>query len=428
MRQLLTWLTAPAQVRRLCEWFFRSSGYRDPAHPANLSSARSILIVRPDHLGDVILTSAFLREFRRNWPQAEITLLVDPAAKPLVEQCPYVDRIETYARFQPCFLGQVRRLVREVLWARRHLWPHHFELAVVPRWDTQLFREAFLAYLSGAKWRVGFSEAGNTLPHREGSFEPLYTHLAPSDGCRHEAQRSLDLLAWIGGNIAEKRSGIWIDDADRDTAARMLPDTGTDAAVHVAMMPGSSSPGRRWAIERFAEIADWMTSELGWKVVLIGAASEAELGGIIENCCPQGVVNLIGRTNLRQAIAAIGRCNLYVGNDTGPMHMASALGVPVVEISCHPASGSPLHERSPLRFGPWDVPAWVAQPGTGLDDCREFCGPGERGEAHCILAVSLEQVKGLILEAARECRLLPQLDQPYKPTLTPGSAPADHFA
>ena len=96
---------------------------------------------------------------------------------------------------------------------------------------------------------------------------------------------------------------------------------------------------------------------------------------------------------------------MYVGNDTGPMHMASALGVPVIEISCHPANGLPAHERSPLRFGPWNVLAWIAQPAAGIDDCRDYCVLGELGEAHCILAVSVDQVKVLVREAAERCGL-----------------------
>lgn len=406
MRRFLNWFTAPSQVRRIFEIVFRWMGYRNSARPANLAEAQSILILRPDHLGDVILTSAFLREFRKNWPHAQITLLVDPASKVLVEHCPHIDHVEVYPRWQPCALGQIRRMVREVNWARQHLWPRRFDLAVVPRWDTQIFREAFLAYLSGAKWRVGYSEDGNTLPRAEASCEILYTHLAPSGVCKHDAQKSIDLLTWMGGEVSETRTEIWIDEDDRSFAAKELPDSGaSEPVVRVVVMPGSSSPSRRWPAQRFGEIAAWMTNELGWLVVLVGSTQEAELGEIIENCCTHGVVNLIGRTTVRQTIGVIGRCRLYVGNDTGPMHMASALGMPVVEISCHPANGSPGHERSPLRFGPWEVRAWIAQPATGIDDCRDFCGPGELGEPHCILAVSADQVKALIGEAAERCGL-----------------------
>jgi heptosyltransferase-2 len=406
MRRLLTWITAPSQVRRALEIFFRCFGYRERSGAATLAEARSILVVRPDHLGDLVLTSAFLRELRKNWPDAEITLLVDPASQLLVEHCPYVDHVELYARWRPCAFGRVRRFVGEVNWARRHLWPRRFDLAIVPRWDTQLFREAFLAYLSGAKWRVGFCEEGNTIVRNEESYEILYTHLAPSGPPEHEVLKSLDLLAWMGGTVSETRIELWVDAAAREFAAAMLPTpVPGEPVVRIAMTPGSGSPGRRWPIERFGAIAAWMTLDLGWQVVLIGSPSEAPFGRIIESYCAHGIVNLIGRAALDQTIALIERCRLYVGNDTGPMHIAAALGLPVVEISCHPANGSPAHERSPYRFRAWSVPAWIAQPRVGVDDCRDFCARGELGEAHCVLAVTLDQVKSLVLEAAKKCGL-----------------------
>jgi hypothetical protein len=126
---------------------------------------------------------------------------------------------------------------------------------------------------------------------------------------------------------------------------------------------------------------------------------EIPLGEIVESYGP-GVVNLIGRTSVLETVAVVERCSLYVGNDTGPMHIASALKVPVVEISCHPLNGSRAHERSPWRFRAWDVPTWIAQPLAGLDDCLDFCVPGELGTPHCVLAISIEQVKNVVLEAA----------------------------
>jgi ADP-heptose:LPS heptosyltransferase len=400
MQRLLIWVTSPAQVKRLFDNLLRCLRYRRGGRLATLADARRVLIVRLDHLGDLILTSAFLREFRKNWPEAEITLLVDPASRPLVEQCPYIDHIEVYARFRPCAFGRVRRFVRELYFAGRHLWPHRFDLAVVPRWDTQLFREGLMAYLSGAKWRVGFSEEGNTIVRTEESYEVLYTHLAPSGVPQHEVRKSLELLTWMGGTVSETHTEVWLDVRSREFAASILSGSVTNEPVfRVVIMPGSSSASRRWPAERFGEIAAWIVNDFGWQVVLIGSPGEAALGRIVETCCPSGVVNLIGRTTPKQAAAVIERCQLYVGNDSGPMHMAAALGVPVVEISSHPADGSAAHERAPVRFSAWDVPAWIAQPAAGLEDCRDFCVPAEMGMAHCVLAVTIDQVKDLILKA-----------------------------
>jgi ADP-heptose:LPS heptosyltransferase len=261
---------------------------------------------------------------------------------------------------------------------------------------------------------VGFSEAGNTIPRPEESNEILYTHLVPTGPPKHEVQKSLDLLLWMGGTVTETRTELWPDAVAREYAASTLATAVPhEPAVRIVMVPGSSSPTRRWPAERFGELAEWIINSLGWQVVLVGSASETALGQIVESYCPKGIVNLIGRTTLSQTLAILERCRLYVGNDTGPMHFAAGLGVPVVEISCHPANGSPDHERSPVRFGAWGVPTWLAQPATGLDDCREFCIRGEEGETHCILAVTLNQVKDILLEAAARCGI--EITQPSQP-------------
>ena len=403
MRHLFNWLTSPRQVRRVFERVFRVLGLRPSSGSGTLADARRVLIVRLDHIGDLILTSPFLREIRRSLPGSEITLLVTPECRPIVEHCPYVDHVVVHARFRPAPFGRVRRIVQEISFSRNRLWPRHFDLAVVPRWDTQLFREGFLAYLSGARMRVGFEESGNTVIRNDDSYACLYTHLAPSGSHMHEVEKYLALLQWMGGSVVDTRTEVWLAPEDRAYALEKMP--ALPRRVRVAMVPGSSSSGRRWPSEKFAEIASWMVQDLGWEVVLIGAPGEVPLGRAVEEACSEGVVNLIGQTSVRQTIALLERCQLYVGNDTGPMHMASAVGVPSIEISCHPADGQPDHERSPLRFGAWGVQSWVAQPAQGSDGCVGFCARGETGEAHCILAVTADQVKQLVLAASDSCRL-----------------------
>ena len=105
------------------------------------------------------------------------------------------------------------------------------------------------------------------------------------------------------------------------------------------------------------------------------------------------IINVVGKATLRQTGAFLKRCHLYVGNDAGPMHLAVAAGVPVIEISCHPLDGSQWHPNSPKRFGPWGVLHRVLQPLNALVPCSEGC---IADRAHCILDISVEQVKQAI--------------------------------
>ena len=104
-------------------------------------------------------------------------------------------------------------------------------------------------------------------------------------------------------------------------------------------------------------------------------------------------INSAEKATLRQAVALLKRCRLFVGNDSGPMHIAAAVGLPAVEISCHPIDGSLFHSNSPRRFGPWGVSHVILQPKNKLDFCTDACNASH---AHCIRGVTVEQTKEAI--------------------------------
>ncbi|MBS1813803.1 MAG: glycosyltransferase family 9 protein [Acidobacteria bacterium] len=398
MRFDLNSLTSPVLVVRCFEPVFRLMGMRTHS-VERVSNARRILVIRnDDKIGDLILFTPFLRELRRNAKDAEITVLIHPAIEPLLRHCPYVDHVLTYARWTPRAFGQVRRMFHEIAWARKFLWPKRFDIALVTRSHHRVYREGALAFLSGAPVRAAVCSDQTTVGKDEPDEALFYNRVTPSQPDDHEVQRNLSLLPFAGGAVCETKPELWLTDEERSEAELVAP-ADPERPTRVAMMAGSSVPGRRWPAERFARVAAWMTGEYGWQVVLIGSSADAGAAKRVEEACPNGVVNLTGRTSLRQTMAVLAECRLYVGNDTGPMHMAAALGVPVVEISCHPEGGDLFNERSPARFGPFGVPAWVARP-PATDGCRDFCHPGEEGEAHCILGVTVEDVIGLVREAA----------------------------
>lgn len=400
MRSLLSWLTSPKGMVTCLEPILRLTVRRSGSASSSLLDARRILIVRPeDKIGDLILTTPLLREIRHSSPRSEITLLVHPVVEPVFAGCPYVDRVLVYPRWKPCAFGQIRRFFHEISWSRRHLWPHRFDLALVSRSHQRTFREGALAFLSGAKWRVAVPDDPTTIRGNEPGEELFYTHISGRQPEGHEVERNLSILKTFGIEAKDTTTELWWTEEDAEYARSALGEE-QEGAVTVAMMVGASVPGRRWPAERFAEIAAWMTEEPGWKVVLIGGKADAPYAASVERACTSGVVNLTGRLTINQTVALLSRCDMYVGNDSGPMHMAAAVNVPVVEISCHPLTGAAYNERSPGRFGPWGVASWIARPATGLDGCDEYCRVGELGEAHCILSVSTEDVQEVILQAS----------------------------
>lgn len=381
-----------------------AAGRRSGSEPVGLASLRSILVIRLDEAGDVVMTSPFLRELRHNTPRARITLVVKPQVRELVERCPYVDEVLTY---DPAARGELRRHWNALGLARRHLWRRRYDLAVVPRWDTDYYHAAYLAYMSGALRRVGYSERvtrGKTTGNRD--FDRLFTRVFCTTNVAHEVRRGLDLVEWLGGTVEREDLELWTGDDDEVFARHVLA---TLAVPPVVLVPGARASKRRWPVEWYASLAEWIVEDLGHPVVLVGGPGEEPLARAVRGRLHDRVIDTVGTAGLRQAAALIRRSRCYVGNDTGPMHLAAAAGVPVVEISCQPVGGDPAHSTSLERFGPWRVTRRVCQPESARRPCASGC---ESTEPHCILGVDVAQVKRAVLEVLSDGPGLSQLTRP----------------
>jgi lipopolysaccharide heptosyltransferase II len=372
----------------------------------DLRDIKRIAIIRCEpRIGDFILMSAFLREIRELFPQAEIHLVVCSPTRPLAERCPYVDRIIIFdcSRGIPllCHSMQAWRAFRL---ARRELRPTGFDLAIIPRWDVDSYGATALAYFSRARWRLAFSENVNRnkalVNH---CFDFLATHVIDDRDVCHEAERSLQLLRFLGATISDSYLEVWTDAVDERFAEDILHQykIERDRAV-IAIAPGASEAKRRWPASRFAELARRLQARFKAIVLLVGDQHDRELAGEISETLRDGVVNLVGQTTLRQTAALLRRSSMFVGNCSGPLHLAAAAGVAVVEISCHPRYGSESHDNSPARFGPWQVPQVVLQPERATSPCTEAC---EANMPHCILSVSIEQVTEAALRLLETTKL-----------------------
>jgi ADP-heptose:LPS heptosyltransferase len=394
-RRLARFLTSPHVTFLIGEpalWLLDMRGRR---RKNDLSQVNQVLVVRLDEIGDVVLTTPFLRELRRNLPNAWITLLVKPAVHNLVELCPYANEVLTYDWSFSGDLTPLQRHWRVLRLAYCYLWPRHFDLAIVPRWDVDYYHATFVAYFSGARWRVGYSENVNEYKKQiNGSFDRLFTHVLNDKTLRHEVEHNLDVIRFLGGTVQEQWLEMWSGEEDEAFVERVLKSHGVyPEDLLIAFAPGASAPTKMWPLPNFIEIGAWLKREYHARIVVVGGRGEEPLGQEIQWQLGDTAINVIGYTTLRQAGALLKGCHLYVGNCTGPLHLAAAAGVPVVEISCHPVGGSSLHWNSPSRFGPWGVPHRVLQPEKTLEPCCEMCTVTQ---AHCIRCVTVERVKAAI--------------------------------
>lgn len=365
----------------------RGNGARLHA-PLDLSTVSRAIVVRPDEIGDVVLTSAFLREFRRLAPAAHVTLVTKPETLSLAELCPYVDDVRVYV---PRAGWRAARPVvlpmRALRFALAELRPARPDLAVLPRWDGDQCYATFVARWSGARVRVGYSEQVSDYRRMiNRGFDRLLTHTLDDRTPRHDVERSLDVIRALGGDVTSTALELWLDRADHEIADRVLAPLRADAPDRpiVAIGVGAGHAKRRWPAARFADVARTLQQRYGVAVAVIGAAADIRAQETVLESLGPCAVGLAGLLTLRETAAALSRCALYVGNDSGPMHLAAAGGVPVVEISCHPRDGSPLHENAPERFAPWGVRHAVLRPDHAIAPCTDGCSSHH---AHCVLQV-----------------------------------------
>ncbi len=365
------------------------------------SRIERVLVIRLDEIGDVILTVPFLRELRINLPDAWITLVVKPAVYNIVELCPYVDEVLTYnwsikgwyskVPIVRSFVKSLFCKVRAFSLCMKHLWRRRFDMALIPRWDVDYYGATFLAFLSGARYSIGYSEKNTFNKMRENkNYDVLLTHPVKRQSVKHEVCRSIDMLTEMGFVVDNLDIELWISDDDVSVADALLGDVADGDTQLIAVSPGAGAKKRCWPISRFVELIRWICTSFYAKVILIGGPEDRDLGDYVSDALGNRVINIIGKTTLRQTVALLKRCSLFVGSDSGPMHMAAACNVPVVEISCHPKNGYSWSSNSPTRFGPWRVPHIVVQPDAPVSPCYGEC---RAGYPHCILGVSIDEVK-----------------------------------
>jgi len=351
----------------------------------------TILVVRVDEIGDVILTTPFLRELRRNAPDAWITLVVKPQTAEIVEYCPYVNEIIRFDWSVPGRAATLRRHLRALYLAAIQLWWRRFDVAFLPRREADYYHGTYLMYFSGARRRVAYSEKVSARKQAlNAGFDAMLTDTILPAHAKHEVEHNLDVLRILGGKVEDTGLEIWLDEGDRSFAARYLEDRGIRPGEElVGLAPGARWGKKRWPIFRFAEVAQGLSGEHHACFVVVGGPEDRPLGKRLEAELGAMVVNAAGRTTLRQAAALLERCQLTITNDSGPKHLAAAVGSPVVEISWHAEEGDEANSESPVFFGPWGVPHAVVRPEHSLAPCRGAC---ESDKPHCILGVQADQV------------------------------------
>lgn len=356
------------------------------------SSGEQILVVQLGDIGDLVLTSPFLRELGRsaNDNGQELTLVVKPSVKPLAEGCPYASRVLSFDARRTRFAGALSGLLNARKFARSEL-AGEFETAWNPRFDLDELGATFLMFHSAAASKISYSEhVSPSKALRNHGYDCLLDlPVRPTPGAsRHEADRLLDLLAAGGLPVESRDLELWLGPDDETLSQEILSAAGSRAPVALGI--GAGHPKRCWPTERFAKVAERLHREQGAVAVLVGGPAERPAAAAISAASRAPVIDAVGRLPLRATAALIRECAIYVGNDSGLLHISSASGLPVVEISCHPLGGDPEHPNAPERFGPYGVRNVVLRPPLpAAPTCAAGC---EAQTPHCIEGVEVSSV------------------------------------
>ncbi len=288
---------------------------------------KNILIVKMSSLGDIIHALPTLSVLRRTFPEAKITWAVHPAFAGLLPGKPWIDEIYYVDR------KKIKNLPY-LMQVRRDLHARHFDLVI----DLQMIaKSALIAALSGGKKKVGYWDG------REGSFlvsKPLKGPHAKG----HIIEQLLDVAAALGGDTSHFSFPIRDHEKEKEAMRERLTAAGVEDPYAV-LVPGTRGERKKWPLSDWGALAQGLL-KAGTAVVISGAPGEEAMGQAIAAAAP-GALDLVGKTSLLELAALDEMAALHVSCDTGPLHIANAMGTPLIALF-----GPTLPDRS----GPFGNP------------------------------------------------------------------------
>jgi lipopolysaccharide heptosyltransferase II len=354
-------------------------------------TARNVLCVRLDTLGDVLMTTPALRALRESLPGRRLTLLTSPAGAEVGALVPEMDDVLVYDAPWMKATAPRQDSAPEYEMAQR-LRRAGFDAAVIfTVYSQNPLPSAFLCYLADIPLR---------LAHCHENPYQLLTHWVPDPEpaklVRHEVRRQLDLVAAVGCHTADPRLSIRVTEADRDRALALLAGAGVDhGRPWVVVHAGATAASRRYPPEGFAEAAGRLARDHGCQVLFTGSSAERELVESIRAMMRAPSHELVGRLGLAELAALLAEAPLLVSNNTGPVHVAAAVGTPVVDLY---ALTNPQHT-------PWAVPSRVLSHDVPCKYCYKSVCP--EGHHDCLRRVPPRAVAAAAVELLRERGALP---------------------
>ena len=324
---------------------------------------QNILIIKLRYIGDVLLATPTVRAIKAARLDVRVTMMVNRGTEEVLSGNPDIDEIVVLDK------GSLAAQWGLIAGLRRRRFDTVIDL-------TDGDRSAFLSWISGAPVRIGFNDE-----HRWRGW--CYTEVVqPVPGVRHRIDRDLEALKLLDIEAGSTAPHLRLTLEDESSADQLLDQLGVQRLqLMVVLQPGARYWFKAWPPERFAELADRLTFEYSCQVLVGGSSQDGDLAQQIRQMAKSSPVIMAGSTTIRQFAAIAKKSALFVGSDSGAMHIASAVGTPVVAL---------FGPSNPLEWGPRGGAADVIYMGL---DCRVCFHPTcRRGEGNCMKLITVDAV------------------------------------
>jgi predicted lipopolysaccharide heptosyltransferase III len=282
---------------------------------------KEILVIRASYIGDVIMTLPILKPLKKKYPNTKITFLTSARAVEVLNNNPYIDDILTYDAFW-FYPKELKRAITDYWKFLRIYRFKSYDLVIDARGDLRDI--ILLAYLSKSKYRVSYNVGG-------GGY--LLTHVVPFNEIKHKVEYHLDIVRFLGCESNPVDWSIYLKPEEKNSGRMLLLKEGVgESDFIVGIHPGGRLGLKCWFDHGYAQVADWIATRTGAKIVFTGSEGERAL---IENIIVKmgnPAINLSGKINLRLLASLIERFNLFICNDSAPLHIASVMKTPTVAI------------------------------------------------------------------------------------------------
>lgn len=336
---------------------------------------KRILIIRTDRIGDVALSTPVIKALRETHPDSYIAFMVRPYAKEVVEGNPNLDEVIVYDKY-----GIHKGFFSTLVFALR-MRKKRFDTAIILHPTN---RTHIIAFVAGIPNRIGLNRKLPFLLTKKIKDEKFL-------GQKHEMEYTLDILKSIGVKVRDKNLYVPIKESNRTSVDSKLSQKGVKSSdLLLAVHPGASCPSKRWPLDRFASLIEKLNNNYGVHIVVVSGPEEKTQITELKKTLKSNIIDFSGKTSVGELAALLKRCKLFISNDSGPVHIATAVGTPSVVIFGRKQPG-----LSPKRWGPTGKGDVTLHKDVGCVVCLAHnC----RNDFQCLKAITVNEVFQVVKE------------------------------